>query len=92
MPVTPKAAADPTRRRFTRALTLGAGLLTLGAVTVAARAASAKLAPADVGYRPVTNTQARCDHCVNWVAPNACRLVTGPISPSGWCGLYARMP
>ena len=32
---------------------------------------------------------AECDKCVNWVAPNACKIVEGQINPKGWCVAYA---
>jgi hypothetical protein len=63
-----------------------------GSVLLPAKAvaASAKLSPSDIGYRPTPNGRARCDVCINWRPPDACTAVAGPISPSGWCGLFVR--
>jgi hypothetical protein len=30
-----------------------------------------------------------CSGCVNFVAPNACKVVKGVINPNGWCVAYA---
>jgi hypothetical protein len=74
---------------FNGGLTLGAaGILTTAVTTTPARAERQKLAPSDIGYQPRPNGAQRCDHCVNWQAPSACKLVSGTISPSGWCGLF----
>ena len=68
-------------------------VLALGAVAsgVSATRASAqqKIAQADAKYQPQPKGQQRCDNCVNFQAPNACKFVQGDISPSGWCQLYA---
>ena len=66
---------------------VGAGLSPRRAV-----AAPAKLPPNQIGYQATPKGEARCDLCANWQAPNACKVVSGPISPSGWCSLFARKP
>jgi hypothetical protein len=33
-----------------------------------------------------------CSNCVNWVAPNACKIVAGEINPNGWCVSWAPAP
>jgi hypothetical protein len=86
-----EAAAHPTRRRLIRNLTVVVGMVgAYAAAPAPGRAERAKLAPTDVAYRPETKSRARCETCVNWLAPDACKLVAGPISPSGTCGLYVR--
>jgi hypothetical protein len=67
-----------------------AGMFGLGLASRPARAAPAKLPPGEIGYQPTPKGNARCDLCVNWQAPNACKLVSGAISPNGWCGLFVR--
>jgi len=61
---------------------LGAGLLASPA------AASNKMSPRAMQYRPSPNGQQRCDNCANFQAPAACKLVDGTIAPTGWCILY----
>jgi hypothetical protein len=31
----------------------------------------------------------KCSLCVNWVAPNSCKVVAGTINPNGWCVAFA---
>ena len=61
---------------------LGAGLIAQPA------AATVKLAPKGVSYRPAPNGKQRCDNCANWQPPASCTRVDGMIVPSGWCILY----
>jgi hypothetical protein len=51
-------------------------------------AASNKMSPKAMQYRPNPNGSQRCDNCANWQPPGGCKLVDGPIAPSGWCVLY----
>jgi hypothetical protein len=83
---------ETTRRGLiTRlAITGAAGVVGVGLATSRAAAAPAKLSPNEIGYQPSPNGNARCEACVNWQAPNACKVVAGPISPTGWCGLFVR--
>jgi hypothetical protein len=60
-----------------------------GAVATRAARADDKLAQTVVQYQETPNDGKKCDDCVNWVAPNACKLVTGPINPNGWCVAFA---
>jgi len=83
---------DTTRRGI-----LQAGLAAVGGIAgaSAARAAGAmrlaqdKIAPAQVQYQTTPKDGHQCDQCVNWVAPNACKIVSGTISPQGWCLAFA---
>jgi hypothetical protein len=70
---------------------LKAGLAMFGIGVMAhARAQDAeKLAQNVVQYQPTPKDNARCSLCVNFIAPNACKLVVGPIVPQGWCVAFA---
>ncbi|MDB5481966.1 MAG: high potential iron sulfur protein [Caulobacteraceae bacterium] len=84
--------SETTRRGLvSRLVVAGAGGV-VGASLMSRRAAAApaKLAPNEIGYQASPKGSARCELCVNWQAPNACKVVAGAISPSGWCGLYVR--
>ncbi len=70
------------------ALALSAVAAATGAVATRA-AAQQKISQADAKYQPQPKGQQRCDNCVNFQAPKACKFVQGDISPSGWCQLYA---
>ena len=89
-----------TNDETTRRLLIGRLALAVGAAGFMATnlgpgtavAAPAKLAQREIGYQATPKGAARCETCVNWQAPNGCKLVAGPISPSGWCGLFVRKP
>ena len=79
-----------SRRQLIFGAALTAGLAgTAGLIPGAASAAQAKLSPADSGYQARPNGGQRCELCANWQAPGSCKVVSGPISPSGWCSLFA---
>ena len=61
------------------------------AVAVGGRAMAQdqKIAQNLVQYQTMPKDGAECDKCVNWVAPNACKIVEGNINPKGWCVAYA---
>ena len=50
-----------------------------------------KLAQNVVQYQNTPKDGAKCSMCVNFVKPNACKIVAGTISPDGWCVAYAPM-
>ena len=43
-------------------------------------------------YQDHPNGNAQCSKCVNFIAPNSCKIVQGTISPNGWCLLFAPKP
>jgi hypothetical protein len=85
-------AGDTTRRSLIVRLALVgvAGAAVADLAPRRAAAAPAKLPPNEIGYQPSPKGAAKCELCVNWQAPNACKLVAGQISPTGWCGLFVR--
>lgn len=76
--------SEHARRR--RAV-LKAGIAVLAAAPAAALAQQ-KLAQSAVQYQTSPKDGQMCSNCVNFVAPNACKLVDGNISPNGWCIAY----
>ena len=67
----------------------GLGVIAAGAVAGRAAAQDQKIAQNMVQYQAIPKNGQRCDKCVNWVPPNACKIVVGPIAPSGWCVAFA---
>jgi hypothetical protein len=61
-------------------------------VTLMSGEAQAKLAQAAVKYQPDPKDGHQCDGCIQFVAPNSCKLVDGDISPTGWCALWVKKP
>jgi hypothetical protein len=81
-----------TRRRVLKAgLAAVSGVVAAGAAhaAVGPQLAQDKIAPAQVQYQTTPKDGQQCDKCVNWVAPNACKIVSGTIAPTGWCLAFA---
>jgi hypothetical protein len=90
--------ADKPQARSTQ---LSRRMLLRGAVGAAGAAAilgstanraSAKISQAAVAYQPQPNGDKRCDKCVQFLPPNACKIIEGTISPQGWCRVFAPAP
>jgi hypothetical protein len=77
----------------TRRTVLRTGLAVVGGVAAAAAATTAraqdKIAQAQVQYQTTPKDGNQCNKCVNWEAPNACKIVAGTIVPTGWCVAFA---
>jgi hypothetical protein len=54
--------------------------------------AQAKMAQTAVKYQPDPKDGKQCDGCIQFVAPNSCKLVDGDVAPTGWCLLWAKKP
>lgn len=74
-----------------RRVMLRAGLLTLAGAWIMGTKAQAqdKLTKQVAQYQDKPKDGHKCSICVNYVAPNQCKLVQGPISPDGWCIAFA---
>jgi anaerobic selenocysteine-containing dehydrogenase len=77
-----------SRRDFLFAAAAGGGAMLGMTLTPSPAAASNKMSPRAMQYRPTPNGNQRCDNCKNWLPPGSCKLVDGPIAASGWCLLY----
>lgn len=67
----------------------GLGVLAASTMGRAVLAQDAKIAQNIVQYQNTPKDGLECDMCVNWVAPNACKIVEGVIKPKGYCVAYA---
>jgi len=76
-----------SRRSFVRAGVAAGGGAILGLGSTA-NASTAKVAKQTVSYQPSPKGPAHCAVCTYFQAPSGCNLVSGPISPSGWCVLF----
>ena len=54
--------------------------------------AQAKMAQTAAKYQATPKDGKQCDGCVQFTAPNSCKLVDGEISPTGYCILWAKKP
>ena len=59
-------------------------------LTLMPGAAEAKMTQAAVKYQTDPKDGHQCDGCNFFVAPNACKMVDGDISPTGWCALWVK--
>jgi hypothetical protein len=79
-------------QRISRRVLLTGTALALGTAAVAAVSqamAQVKISRAVANYQNTPKGDQRCDRCINFQPPNACKFVQGDISPSGWCQLFA---
>ena len=79
---------ETTRRRV-----LSAGLAVAGGVVAISASARAqeKIAPGIVQYQPTPKDGNRCSTCVNFEAPDQCKIVSGKVKLDGWCIAFAPM-
>jgi hypothetical protein len=68
------------------AICLTGGAVVLGAAADAA--AAPKISKAAAGYQDHPNGDKRCDRCVQFQPPDACKMVEGPVSPQGSCRIF----
>jgi hypothetical protein len=71
--------------RATRRGILQAGLAVIGGAVATRTEAQEKIPQAAVQYQATPKDGQKCRICVNFEAPNACKIVAGTISPDGWC-------
>jgi hypothetical protein len=79
---------DVARRRLLRSLA-GAGALLSAGLAAGTAAASTKFSQKLAHYQQTPNGTAHCALCSQYLTPPACRIVEGPITPTGWCELFA---
>jgi len=47
-----------------------------------------KSSPQAASYQDQPHGAQRCDNCLHFQPPAACKVVGGRISPQGWCRIY----
>jgi len=67
------------------ALALGAAATATAAIRAEAQQ---KISQANAKYQDHPNGSQECDGCIQFQAPNACKIVDGPINPKGWCQFF----
>jgi hypothetical protein len=95
----PQEQILPRRAVLRGILAIGCSLFVPAALFNSATAGAASAAPAEVKkvpkasvhYQTHPNGEKRCGTCVNFIAAsNTCKRVEGPVSPNGWCSLWAK--
>ena len=86
------------QRLSRRALLARAGLAVTGLIAGAAPSPTMadeeiseadKITQADAHYQKSPKGPQRCKICLQFAAPNQCKIVQGPIVPQGWCQFFA---
>ena len=78
----------PLMRSFTRRTILAAWLGLAGAPTARADEPPPKTSQLDAQYQATPKGMFSCALCTFFVKPRSCKLVSGDISPQGWCKLF----
>ena len=75
-----------SRRAVMAGTALAVGAAATGVVTRAS--AQQKISQANAKYQDHPNGNQQCDGCIQFQAPNACKIVDGTINPKGWCQFF----
>lgn len=76
------------------AIVLTGGMAITGTVLLpnAQAGNSGKVSQTQAGYQNSPKGGARCDKCIQFLAPSACKLVDGAVSPTGYCKFFIPRP
>ena len=88
---------DSSKISRRQVLTVAAGAA--GAVTgvaamvvASAPAQAAKASQKTVKYQDTPKGEQRCENCLQFEAPSACKTVDGTVAAQGWCIVYVKKP
>jgi hypothetical protein len=79
------ASARLSRRSLLRSAAGATGVL---AATLNPVLAQPKISKVAVNYQDHPDGDKRCDRCVQFQPPDACKMVEGTISPQGSCRIF----
>jgi hypothetical protein len=89
MPDEPKSWPPPlSRRSLLQGAVAVAGAETIITASPNFAAAAPKISQKAVNYQDHPDGDKRCDKCVQFQQPNACKVVDGTISPQGSCRIF----
>lgn len=77
-----------SRRSLLQGAAGAAGAATILGTTPDPAAAAPKISKQAVAYQDRPNGDKRCDKCVQFQPPNACKIVDGTVSPEGSCRFF----
>jgi hypothetical protein len=82
-----------SRRALLRLAGLALSVLAVGEVPSATAAdeeikEADKIKQTDAHYQTRPNRQQRCEICLQFLQPDKCKIVQGPISLRGWCQFF----
>ncbi len=79
------------RRRLLAAASAGLLMLRVRA-SARAQEKQEKLSQPEADYQDAPKNEQQCSECTKFQPPKGCSVVTGDISPRGWCKLYEAPP
>lgn len=80
----------PSKSGLDRRTVLIAAASAAPLLVLSAGVAQAKVAESSVAYQTSPHGSQRCGECNLFSSPDSCRLVSGKISPDGWCRLWVK--
>jgi hypothetical protein len=84
-----------SRRKVLTIAAGAAGASVTGAAAVigaSTTAQAAKVSQQAVKYQDTPKGEQRCETCIQFEAPSACKTVDGTVAAQGWCMVYAKKP
>lgn len=82
--------------KLSRRLVLKSTVVLAGAAcaaSLASRTRAQQKAPKEaMKYQDHPNGEQKCSNCLQFVAPDACKVVDGKISPDGYCIAWVKKP
>ena len=82
-----------SRRSLLKSVVVLAGAATCAGLSSNRQArAQAKASKATMKYQDQPNKDQKCSDCLQFVAPDTCKVVDGKISPDGWCMAWVKKP
>ena len=83
-----------SRRNFLKVSVTGAAIASAGGLSacMSRPLAAGKTTKALALYQRTPNRGERCAGCTHFLEPNGCEIVTGAISPNGWCRFHETLP
>jgi len=89
----------PSEQRISRRTLLGSGSLAVGILFAGGIFPEAfadeeikeadKIKQTDAHYQRYPKGPQRCQICLQYLPPDKCKIVQGPIIPQGWCQFFA---
>ena len=77
---------------MTRRAMMKLGIAALAVGVTAESAAQQKIAQNLVQYQATPKNGQKCGDCLQFEAPDKCKVVDGKISPNGWCVAFVVKP
>ena len=75
--------------KLSRRVVLQAGVFAIAAGLTGRAASQSKIAQNLVQYQDKPKGDQQCDKCLQFEAPNSCKVVAGKIDSKGWCAAFA---